>query len=152
MIEDKMKGEERVQNAKRKWVLAAIILLALCSIFTASLTLKCSPANLTPHSDSTTLHDFDVLEVEEREKVVRRMWDVYTQTKTALPRFWSHAFHAAYHHLLTHDPTVRDAAVTEIAKMSLRSLNLHLAPPISNHNPQLWRTHQGINKNEATRE
>ncbi|TKY57727.1 hypothetical protein E2542_SST14779 [Spatholobus suberectus] len=114
------------------WVLAAIILLALWSMFTASLTLKWSAGNLTRDFDSTTPDDFDVLEVEEREKVVRRMWDVYTQSKShgssgsGLPRFWCDAFHAAYEHLVTDVRSVQDAAVSEIAKMSLRSLNLHL--------------------------
>ncbi|KAK7310439.1 hypothetical protein RJT34_07974 [Clitoria ternatea] len=112
------------------WMLAAIILLALWSIFTGSLTLKWSASNLTPHFDSTTLQDLDVLEVEEREKVVRRMWDVYTHstTTTRLPRFWNDAFHAAYEHLVSDIPNVRQAAVTEIAKMSLHSLNLHPTP------------------------
>ncbi|KAL2318699.1 hypothetical protein Fmac_032575 [Flemingia macrophylla] len=121
-----MKGEEEKREKQYKvWVLGAIILLALWSIFTASLTLKFKWSPPTPQLDSTTLDHFDVLELEEREKVVRRMWDVYTQTNTGLPRFWSHAFHAAYHLLLSDLPTVRDAAVTEIAMMSLLSLNSH---------------------------
>ncbi|XP_027369078.1 uncharacterized protein LOC113874951 [Abrus precatorius] len=113
------------------WVLAAIILLALWSMFTGSLTLKWSATNLTRHFDPTTVDDLDVLEVEEREKVVRRMWDVYTHSiSTRLPRFWYDAFHAAYEHLVSDVPGVRDAAVSEIAKMSLHSLNLH---PLSFH-------------------
>ncbi|RDX97266.1 hypothetical protein CR513_19971, partial [Mucuna pruriens] len=110
------------------WVLAAIILLALWSMFTASLTLKWSAGNLTRNFDAATLDDFDVLEVEEREKVVWRMWDVYSQSKSesGLPRFWSDAFHAAYEHLVSDVRSVRNAAVSEIAKMSLLSLNLHL--------------------------
>lgn len=67
--------------------------------------------------------------MEEREKVVRRMWDVYTQSKSGrgsgLPRFWSDAFHAAYDHLVSDVQSVRDAAVSEIAKISLHSLPLH---------------------------
>ncbi|QHN88326.1 uncharacterized protein [Arachis hypogaea] len=86
------------------WVLAAIIVLALWSMFTGSVTLKWSASNLTRFSHdldhSITLQDLDVLEVEEREKVVRRMWEVYTHSTTAkVPRFWSDAFHAAYEHL-----------------------------------------------------
>lgn len=109
------------------WVLAAVILLALWSMFTASLTLKWSAPNLNPDFDSATQDDFDVLEVEEREKVVRRMWDVYSHSSrgrgSGLPRFWSDAFHAAYDHLVSDVRSVRDAAVSEIAKMSIRSLN-----------------------------
>lgn len=58
--------------------------------------------------------------MEEREKVVRHMWDVYTHTSSIpLPQFWSQAFQAAYEHLVSDVPAVRDAAVSEIAKMSL---------------------------------
>ncbi|KAK7291183.1 hypothetical protein RIF29_06121 [Crotalaria pallida] len=114
---------------KLLWVfLVAIIFLALWSIFTGSLTLKWRAENLTFFShdfDSNTLDDdLDVLEVDEREKVVRHMWDVYTHhsTNTRLPRFWSDAFHAAYEDLVSDVPGVRDAAVSEIAKMSLKPL------------------------------
>ncbi|XP_061353378.1 uncharacterized protein LOC133298150 isoform X2 [Gastrolobium bilobum] len=116
------------------WVLAAIILLALWSMFTGSVTLKWTANNLTRFSydfDSTTLEDLDVLEVEEREKVVKRMWDVYSHRHSStarLPRFWCDAFHAAYEHLVSDVSAVRDAAVSEIAKMSLHSLNLHHLP------------------------
>jgi len=134
IIEGKMKDEDGTPQSAGKgqyklWVLGAIILLALWSMFTASLTLKWSAGNLNRDFDSATLNDFDVLEVEEREKVVRRMWDVYTQSKSGrgsgLPRFWSDAFHAAYDHLVSDVQSVRDAAVSEIAKISLHSLPLH---------------------------
>ena len=112
------------RNHYKFWVLAAIILLALWSMFTGSVTLKWSAGNLTHFSDdfdSRILDDLDVLEVEEREKVVKKMWDVYTQSSTIwLPRFWSEAFQAAYEHLVSDIPGVRDAAVSEIAKLSLR--------------------------------
>ncbi|KAG4934454.1 hypothetical protein D0Y65_046942 [Glycine soja] len=45
--------------------------------------------------------------------------------KSGLPRFWNDAFHAAYDHLVSDVRSVRDAAVSEIAKMSLHSLPLH---------------------------
>ncbi|KAJ1419711.1 hypothetical protein SESBI_14844 [Sesbania bispinosa] len=130
MTKPKRESSEGVGKGHYKfWVLAAIILLALWSMFTGSLTLKWSAGNLTRFShdfDSTTLDDLDVLEVEEREKVVKRMWDVYTQSSTTrLPRFWSDAFHAAYEQLVSDVPGVRDHAVSEIAKLSLGSLNLH---------------------------
>lgn len=67
--------------------------------------------------------------MEEREKVVRHMWGVYTQSKsTRLPRFWLEAFEAAYEHLASDVQGVRDAAVSEIAKMSMRSLRLDPLP------------------------
>ena len=68
-------------------------------------------------------------EVEERKKVVRHMWDVYTQSKSIrLPKFWQEAFEAAYEHLTNDVQGVRDAAVSEIAKMSLISINLDPPP------------------------
>lgn len=68
-------------------------------------------------------------EVEERKKVVRHMWNVYIGTHTntnlvRLPKFWWEAFEAAYEQLVSDVPPVRDGAVSEIAKMSLRSLPL----------------------------
>lgn len=63
--------------------------------------------------------------MEEREKVVRHMWDVYTNSRRIrLPRFWEEAFEAAYEDLTSDGPGVREAAVTEIAKMSVRSVDL----------------------------
>ncbi|KAI4316805.1 hypothetical protein L6164_024748 [Bauhinia variegata] len=122
------------------WVLAAIILLALWSMFTGSVTLKWSAGNLASLSDefdSRILDDLDVLEVEDRGKVVRRMWDVYTHsTSIRLPRFWLEAFQAAYEHLVSDVPGVRDAAVSEIAKLSLRSFNFDHLPLQSQSNMQ----------------
>lgn len=61
--------------------------------------------------------------MEEREKVVRHMWDLYTHSSsTRLPRFWQEAFEAAYDHLISDVVGVREAAVSEIAKMSIRSV------------------------------
>lgn len=110
------------------WALAAILLLAFWSMFTGSVTLKWSAGNLARASDDidAPIHgDLDVLEMEEREKVVRHMWDVYTHTQLIqLPRFWQEAFEAAYEQLASEDPAVRDPAVTEIAKMSMRIADL----------------------------
>ncbi|XP_050267417.1 uncharacterized protein LOC126712213 [Quercus robur] len=114
------------------WALAAILLLAFWSMFTGSVNLKWSAANLARFSDhhhSLTHDDLDILEVEERKKVVRHMWDVYTQSKSIrLPKFWQEAFEAAYEHLTSDVQGVRDAAVSEIAKMSLSSINLDPPP------------------------
>ncbi|KAL3505289.1 hypothetical protein ACH5RR_035130 [Cinchona calisaya] len=106
------------------WALAAILLLAFWSMFTGSVTLKWSSVHLNHVSDdlldSSVHHDLDILEVEEREKMVRHMWDVYTQSKSVkLPIFWQEAFEAAYEDLISEIPTVRDNAISEIAKMSL---------------------------------
>jgi len=66
--------------------------------------------------------------MEEREKVVRHMWDVYTNSRRIrLPRFWQEAFEAAYEDLTNDVAEVRDAAITEIAKMSVHSI--HFDPP-----------------------
>lgn len=105
------------------WALAAMLLLALWSMFTGSVTLKWSAGNLTTLSgdfDSPINHDLDILEIEEREKLVRHMWDVYSQSKSShLPKFWQEAFKAAYRDLVSEVANVRDAAVSEIAKISL---------------------------------
>ncbi|XP_038991470.1 uncharacterized protein LOC120114737 isoform X2 [Hibiscus syriacus] len=110
------------------WVLTAILLLAFWSMFTGSVSLKWSSGNLItfPHGSDFSLHqDLDVLELEEREKVVRKMWDVYTHsTRVRLPRFWLEAFEAAYESLSSDAAGVRDTAISEIAKLSLRSINL----------------------------
>lgn len=50
------------------------------------------------------------------------MWDVYTHSKTTrLPSFWLEAFEAAYEELTSDVPDARNAAVSEIARMALRS-------------------------------
>ncbi|XP_059636741.1 uncharacterized protein LOC132278858 [Cornus florida] len=117
------------------WALAAILLLAFWSMLTGTVTLKWSAGNLNPVSDDFDLHipdDLDVLELEEREKVVRQMWDVYTHSSTIrLPRFWQEAFEAAYEDLTSDVPVVREAAVSEIAKMSLWSVDVEPPPVIS---------------------
>ncbi|KAI3798891.1 hypothetical protein L1987_34175 [Smallanthus sonchifolius] len=115
------------------WALSAIILLAFWSMFTGTVTLHFSVGNLNRLSDefaggSPIYDDFDVLEIEEREKVVKHMWDVYTNSRRIkLPRFWQEAFVAAYEELTRDAPEVREAAISEIAKMSFRSVDLH--PP-----------------------
>jgi hypothetical protein len=60
-------------------------------------------------------------EMEQREKLVRRMWDVYTRTDNhvRLPRFWQEAFEAAYEELAGDDTLTTDAAISEIARMSI---------------------------------
>ncbi|KAG5018299.1 hypothetical protein JHK82_014244 [Glycine max] len=88
-----------------------------------SVTLKWSSSN-NDDFDSTIHEDLDVLDVGEREKVVRHMWDAYSRTHTksvGLPKFWWEAFEAAYEQLMSDVP-----AVSEIAKMSLRSLPLQI--------------------------
>jgi len=68
-------------------------------------------------------------EMEEREKVVRHMWDVYTNNRRIrLPRFWQEAFEAAYEDLSSDVAEVRDAAIAEIANMSLSSFDIQLPP------------------------
>ena len=66
-------------------------------------------------------------EMEEREKVVKHMWDVYTNSRwSRLRRFWQEAFEAAYKDLTNDDPGVREDAISEIARMSVRNIDLDL--------------------------
>lgn len=117
------------------WALGAIILLAFWSMFTGTVTLRWSAGNLNRIGDDDSLDsplrdDLDVLEMEEREKVVRYMWDVYTNgRRIRLPKFWQEAFEAAYEDMTSDVPGVREAAITEIAKMSIRSVELD-PPPV----------------------
>lgn len=68
--------------------------------------------------------------MEERENVVKHMWDIYTNSRRIrLPRFWQEAFEAAYEDLTSDVPGVREAAISEIAKMSVRSIDLD-PPPV----------------------
>ncbi|KAK9129913.1 hypothetical protein Sjap_010400 [Stephania japonica] len=115
------------------WALAAILLLAFWSMFTGTVTLKWSAGNLNRISDDidAPIHDdLDVLEIEEREKVVKHMWDVYTHNRRIrLPRFWQEAFEAAYEDMTGDAPGVREAAISEIARMSMRSVDIE-PPPV----------------------
>ncbi|KAK7386523.1 hypothetical protein VNO78_26809 [Psophocarpus tetragonolobus] len=111
------------------WALAAILLLAFWSMFTGTVSLRWSGTlNTFSHDLHVPVNDhLDVLEMEEREKVVRHMWDVYTNNRRIrLPRFWQEAFEAAYEDLTSDVVEVRDAAIAEIAHMSLHSFHLHL--------------------------
>ncbi|XP_010531025.1 PREDICTED: uncharacterized protein LOC104807445 isoform X2 [Tarenaya hassleriana] len=114
------------------WALAAILLLAFWSMFAGTVTLRLSDGNLNRISDDLGFQSYDnldVLEMEEREKVVKHMWDVYTNGhRIRLPRFWQEAFEAAYEELTSDVPGVREAAIGEIAKMSVRSVTLDPPP------------------------
>ncbi|XP_051123902.1 uncharacterized protein LOC127246511 [Andrographis paniculata] len=107
------------------WALAAIILLALWSMFTGTVTLKWSGLDLkhSSHDSDASIHaDLDVLDVDEREKMVRQMWDVYKHSSIVrLPSFWREAFGAAYQDLTSEVANIRNNALLEIAKMSFRS-------------------------------
>ncbi|XP_028775647.1 probable polyol transporter 6 [Neltuma alba] len=120
------------------WALAAILLLALWSMFTGTVSLRWSGSlnSLSKDLDTPIHDDLDVLEMEEREKVVKHMWDVYTNSRRIrLPRFWQEAFEAAYEVLTSDAPGVREAAITEIAKMSVRSIDFD-SPPIQSTRAQ----------------
>ncbi|KAL7175420.1 hypothetical protein ACSBR2_029088 [Camellia fascicularis] len=133
------KKEYTVQSQMGKhryklWALAAILLLAFWSMLTGSVTLKWSSSgNLNPLSndfDSPIPDDLDTLELEEREKLVKHMWDVYTHSSSIrLPRFWLEAFQVAYEDLTTDVPSVRNAAFSEIAKMSFSSAAITVQSP-----------------------
>ncbi|KAH9300610.1 hypothetical protein KI387_012193, partial [Taxus chinensis] len=114
------------------WALAIIILLAFWSVLSGSASLKWSAGNLMLFSeefDKRLQDDFDVLEIEAREKVVRHMWDIYIHNpRLKLTSFWQEAFQAAYEELESEDPGVRESAISEIAKMSLRLVEMDPLP------------------------
>ncbi|XP_037478254.1 uncharacterized protein LOC119355538 isoform X2 [Triticum dicoccoides] len=88
------------------WALAAIALLALWSMSAASVSLRWSAGDLAAavsgDLDAPLRDDLDSLEMEEREKLVGRMWDMYTCTSDE----------------------VCDTAISEIARMSAHRLEL----------------------------
>lgn len=56
---------------------------------------------------------------------MKRLWDVYTNThRIGLTKFWQEAFEAAYEELSSDVPEVLEAAISEIAKMSVRSIDI----------------------------
>lgn len=121
------------------WAFTAIILLAFWSMLTGTVTLRFSSGNLNHFSDDISggapiRDDFDILEIQEREKVVKHMWDVYMNSRRIkLPQFWQEAFVAAYEDLTSDAPEVREAANAEIAIMSFRSIDVD-PPPIESTN------------------
>lgn len=67
--------------------------------------------------------------MEEREKMVKRMWGVYTYGQgIRLPRFWQQAFDAAYEELTGDDQAARDNAISEIARMSVSMVDIEPPP------------------------
>ncbi|XP_011012938.1 PREDICTED: uncharacterized protein LOC105117091 [Populus euphratica] len=136
------------------WVLSAILLLAFWSMFTGSITLKWSTGDLSQHPDNLgfqTQDDVDILVVEEKKKLVWRMWDVYKHSNrgTRLPRFWERAFQAAYEALASDVTAVRDAAVSEIAKLSISStINLDDPFPVQSTTPKEKNLKSGTESTE----
>ncbi|BAA98184.1 unnamed protein product [Arabidopsis thaliana] len=114
------------------WALAAILLLAFWSMLTGTVNLRWSAGNINHFTDDLVFpihEDLDVLEMEEREKVVKHMWDVYNNgRRIRLPRFWQEAFEAAYEELTSDVPDVVEAAISEIARMSIRSIVIDPPP------------------------
>nr|XP_018633288.1 uncharacterized protein LOC104116484 isoform X2 [Nicotiana tomentosiformis] len=73
---------------------------------------------------------FSAEEMEEREKLVKHMWDVYTNSRgIKMPKFWQEAFEAAYEELTSDVPGVSEDAISEIAKMSVRYIPIE-SPPL----------------------
>ncbi|CAN8277639.1 unnamed protein product [Cochlearia groenlandica] len=126
------------------WALAAILLLAFWSMLTGTVNLRWSAGNINHFSDDIVFQiheDLDVLEMEEREKVVKHMWDVYNNgRRIRLPRFWQEAFEAAYEELTSDSPDVVDSAVSEIARMSIRSVVIDPPPLHSTNVRELTKT------------
>lgn len=100
------------------------ILVSNASLFTFS-----RPSLLDLYADLSLNRWLRSQELEEREMVVRHMWDVYTHSRRIrFPRFWREAFEAAYEDLASDDAEVRDSAVREIARMSMRMVDLEPPP------------------------
>ncbi|KAM7272205.1 hypothetical protein ACFE04_026868 [Oxalis oulophora] len=120
------------------WILSALLLLDFWYRFAGCVTLKWySSTSLaaTPFLDDVqfpTYDEIDILELGEREKVVRLMWEVYIERHNnkgiRLPKSWLHAFEAAFEYLVRDVAEVRDTAVSEIAKFSTLSVNLDPTP------------------------
>ncbi|KAK4347968.1 hypothetical protein RND71_034307 [Anisodus tanguticus] len=83
------------------WALSAILLLAFWSMLTGTVSLRWSAGNLNRLSD-----DFDTSLPEDLDVLVR-------------------CFEAAYEELTSDDPEVREDAISEIAKMSVRSIDIN---------------------------
>ncbi|KAL1541876.1 hypothetical protein AAHA92_26044 [Salvia divinorum] len=118
------------------WVLAVILMLAFWSMLTGTVSLRWSAGALddsfTQDYHSPSADDLDVLDMEEREKMVRHMWDVYTNSqRMKLAGFWQEAFVAAYEDLTSEVPEVMEDAISEIARMSARYLDLTPPPRYS---------------------
>ncbi|CAH1421443.1 unnamed protein product [Lactuca virosa] len=117
------------RNRYKFLALTAIILLALWSILTSTVTLRFSAGSFSDDiaGGSLILDDFDIIEIEAREKAVKHMWDAYiNDRRIKLQPFWQAAFVAAYEDLSGDVAEVREAAISEIAKMSFYSTDIHL--------------------------
>uniref|UniRef100_A0A0D3D8E1 U1 small nuclear ribonucleoprotein of 70kDa N-terminal domain-containing protein n=1 Tax=Brassica oleracea var. oleracea TaxID=109376 RepID=A0A0D3D8E1_BRAOL len=141
------------------WALAAILLLAFWSMLTGTVNLRWSAGNISHFTDDLVFpihEDLDVLEMEEREKVVKHMWDVYNNgRRIRLPRFWQEAFEAAYEELTSDVPDVVEAAISEIARMSIRSVVIdpppvHSTVRVSNTESDFNGQRTGIDKDSET--
>ncbi|KAJ6847492.1 uncharacterized protein M6B38_277025 [Iris pallida] len=117
------------RNRYKLCALAAILLLAAYSLLTGTAATLSSSS-----SDAPGRHpDLDILEVQERERFVEQMWELYAHGAhrgVRLPSFWRAAFEAAYEELAGDDGASRGNAVSEIARMSMTT-RFHLDPESS---------------------
>ncbi|KAL5555400.1 hypothetical protein UlMin_037636 [Ulmus minor] len=97
-------------------------------MFASTVTLHWSTRNLNCLSNNfdTPIHnDLNVPEMDEREKVVKHMWDMYTNShQIRIAWFWQETFEVAYEDLTSDVLGVREANISEIAKMFVRSIDL----------------------------
>lgn len=105
------------------WVLVAILLLAFWSVLSGSAWIAGKSSDAENFGAGWLREEeeyqFDVLDLELREKLARHMWDKYRQNpKYKLNSFWQVAFEAAFEEMDSESPAVKQAAVTEIAKLS----------------------------------
>ncbi|CAI9766955.1 unnamed protein product [Fraxinus pennsylvanica] len=101
-------------------------------MLTDSTTLRQSVGNLNQRSDCIDYpptDDLDVLDMEDRENLVKHLWGVHMNSRRIrLPGFWQDAFVAAHEDLTSEFPEVREAAISEIAGMSVGYIELEPPP------------------------
>ena len=98
----------RVSTSSERWQRFCSLLCGLCS--PGPLLSGGPPATSTifPTTSTPTSTTISMFWKWRREKVVKHMWDVYTNSRRGrLPRFWQEAFEAAYEDLANDDPDVR---------------------------------------------
>ncbi|KAJ7556672.1 hypothetical protein O6H91_05G093100 [Diphasiastrum complanatum] len=119
------------KNRCKAWTLAIILFLACWSMLSASAGLAMKWYGQNPLGSGKNYEDImnllDPLEMEVREKIVRHAWDRYVYNPRArLGNFWYDAFEAAYEDLDTDDNATKDAAIREIARLSLLAFEVDL--------------------------
>ncbi|KAG2316982.1 hypothetical protein Bca52824_020104 [Brassica carinata] len=111
-------------------------------MLTGTVNLRWSAGNISHFADDLVfpIHEnLDVLNVYNNGRCIR------------LPRFWQEAFEAAYEELSSDVPDVVEATVSEIARMSIRSVVIDPPPVHSTNVRELTKTEIcGQRKNDSS--